>query len=55
MPAEKKTSIEVLASVGLPPLTAEQTILARSLVMLRAQMLARDRADIAEAGKFIDA
>ena len=32
-PAEKKKSSEVLASVGLPPVTAEQTTLYRSLAM----------------------
>ena len=49
-PSEKKKSSEVLASVGLPPVTAEQTTLYRSLVM-RAQFLAQDRADIAETVK----
>lgn len=50
-PAEKKSS-EVLASVGLPPITAQQTTLFRSLVM-RAQFLSQDRADIAEAVKAV--
>ena len=49
-PAEKKKSSEVLASVGLPPVTAEQTTLYRSLVM-RAQFLAQDGADLSEAVK----
>ena len=49
-PAEKKKSSEVLASVGLPPVTAEQTMLYRSLVM-RAQFLAQDGADLSEAVK----
>ena len=49
-PAEKKKSSEVLASVGLPPVTAEQTTLYRSLAM-RAQFLAQDRADLSEAVK----
>ena len=44
-PAEKKRSGDALASVGLPPVTAEQTTLFRSLVM-RAQFLAQDRADL---------
>ena len=47
---QKKKSSEVLASVGLPPVTAEQTTLYRSLVM-RAQFLAQDRADLSEAVK----
>ena len=49
-PAEKKKSSEVLASVGLPPVTAEQTTLYRSLVM-RAQFLAQGGADLSEAVK----
>ena len=47
-PAEKKKNSEVLASVGLPPVTAEQTTLYRSLVM-RAQFLPQDRAALSEA------
>ena len=38
-PAEKKKSCEVLASIGIPPVTARQTTLYRSLVV-RAQFLA---------------
>ena len=49
-PAEKERSGDVLASVGLPPVTAEQTTLFRSLAM-RAQFLAQDRADLNECVK----
>ena len=49
-PSEKKKASDVLASVGLPPVTAEQTTLYRSLVM-RAQFLAQDRADLSETVK----
>ena len=43
-PSGEEGSSEVLASVGLPPVTAEQTTLYRSLVM-RAQFLAQGGAD----------
>lgn len=49
-PSEKKKLSDVLAAVGLPPLSPEHTTLYRSLVM-RAQFLAQDRADIAESVK----
>ena len=49
-PAEKKKARDVLASAGLPTVTAERTTLFRSLVM-RAQFLAQDRADLSEAVK----
>ena len=49
-PSGEEESSEVLASVGLPPVTAEQTTLYRSLVM-RAQFLAQGGADLSEAVK----
>ena len=49
-PSEKKKASDVLASVGLPPVTADQTTLYRSLGM-RAQFLAQDRADLSETVK----
>ena len=49
-PAEKKKASDVLASAGLPTVTAERTTPLRSLVM-RAQFLAQDRADLSEAVK----
>ena len=49
-PGEKKKLSDVVAASGLPPMNAERTTLFRSLVM-RAQFLGQDRADIAESVK----
>ena len=49
-PGEKKKLSDVVATSGLPPMNAERTTLFRSLVM-RAQFLGQDRADIAESVK----
>ena len=49
-PGEKKKLSDVVATSGLPPLNPERTTLFRSLVM-RAQFLGHDRADIAESVK----
>ena len=47
-PAEKKQLAVVISAAGLPQLDAEKTMLYRTLVM-RAQFLAQDRADLSEA------
>ena len=49
-PGETKKLSDVVATSGLPPMNAERTTLFRSLVM-RAQFLGQDRADIAESVK----
>ena len=49
-PAEKKKLADVISASGLPQLDTEKTTLYRSLVM-RAQFLAQDRADLSEAVK----
>ena len=49
-PNEKKKLADVLASNGLPPVSKERATFYRSLVM-RAQFLAQDRADLNEAVK----
>ena len=49
-PGEKKKLSAVVARSGLPPLNPERTTLFRSLVM-RAQFLGQERADIAESVK----
>ena len=49
-PGEKKKLSDVVATSVLPPMNAERTTLFRSLVM-RAQFLGQDRADIAESVK----
>ena len=49
-PSEKKKLSDVVATSGLPPMNPERTTLFRSLVM-RAQFLGQDRADIAESVK----